>query len=392
MKNRWVILGASIVIQIILGGIYAWSVFTPPLCEGYGLTTGGAGLIFGATVAVFTLAMIFAGRIQDARGPRLTAGIGAILFGLGYIIASFSGGSLPLLILGIGVVSGAGIGFGYVCPLATSMKWFPRHKGLISGVAVAGFGGGAIFLSKGASLLLDRGMDVLEIFRLIGIAPGLVAFGASMLLVNPGADPEKKQAEGGKRIDLKAILFSRTYLVLFTGMFAGTFGGLLIVGNLKPIGLAGGMAGQTATLGIGLFAIGNAIGRVGWGGIMDRIGFLSIPLCLVMLGFGALLFLGASSPALFLTATVLSGMSFGGCFVLFAARVAGIYGTNHFGSVYPLVFLSYGISGITGPTLAGWIYAGFGSFTAPIALSIAIAWLSALLTWRLGAPGRKQGR
>ena len=114
MKNRWIVLIAGILIQIILGGLYAWSIFTPSLTAAFGITKAQSRNIFGISIAVFTLAMILGGRVLASKGPRLTALIGAILFMAGYLLASKSGGQLSLLILGISVLSGAGIGFGGV--------------------------------------------------------------------------------------------------------------------------------------------------------------------------------------------------------------------------------------------------------------------------------------
>lgn len=116
MKNRWISLTAGVMIQIILGGIYAWSTLIVHLGETYGITKGQGGFIFGLCITTFTITMVFAGRFLVAHGPQLTAGIGSVLFSGGYLIASFSGGSYALLLLGLGVVTGAGIGFGYVCP------------------------------------------------------------------------------------------------------------------------------------------------------------------------------------------------------------------------------------------------------------------------------------
>ena len=123
MKNRWLILLAGTIIQTILGGIYAWSFFAPELMDTYGLSRGQSGVIFGLCIAVFTVTMIAGGRLLFARGPRLPACLGAALFGAGYLVASASSGNFWLLLVGIGILSGAGIGFGYVCPLTVGMQW-----------------------------------------------------------------------------------------------------------------------------------------------------------------------------------------------------------------------------------------------------------------------------
>ncbi|MGM0444517.1 MAG: MFS transporter, partial [Fibrobacterota bacterium] len=153
-KNiRWVVLMAGVLLQTAIGGIYAWSAFVPSLVEHHGFSRAQTGLLFGVQVIIFTITTLPAGKLLQKRGPRLTAAIGAVLFGLGYVLASFAGSSFAGLLLSLGVVTGIGIGMVYVCPLTTGMKWFPRNKGMVTGVAVAGFGAGAIALSAVAEYL-----------------------------------------------------------------------------------------------------------------------------------------------------------------------------------------------------------------------------------------------
>lgn len=232
--KKMIILISSILIMICLGGVYAWSIFVQPLKTEHGLTTAQTQLIFGFTIAAFTIAMIFSGRMEKKRGPRLTASIGAILFSLGYLLASFSGGRIILLLVGISILSGAGIGFGYICALATPIKWFPHYKGLITGLSVAGFGGGAIILSSLVKTFLESGIPVLGIFRIVGIGYGIVIFLSALLFSVPG---EEKGKAAETSLDIRVLLRDIKLWALFSGLFAGTFAGLLIIGNLKPIGL-----------------------------------------------------------------------------------------------------------------------------------------------------------
>jgi OFA family oxalate/formate antiporter-like MFS transporter len=131
--KKYLVALASFLIMICIGGVYAWSIFVPPLKAEHGLTTAHTQLIFGFTIAMFAIAMIFAGKIEKKHGPKITALIGAALFSMGYLFASFSNGQVLILLIGIGIFSGSGISFGYVCSLATPIKWFPRYKGLITG-------------------------------------------------------------------------------------------------------------------------------------------------------------------------------------------------------------------------------------------------------------------
>lgn len=389
MKNKWIILVAAIVLQTILGGIYAWSVFIPPLREIYHLTAGQTGMIIGIAFATFAFSMVFAGQLLEARGPRLTASIGALLYAAGYLTASFSGGSYLIILLGIGILMGTGIGFGYVCPLSTCMRWFPKNKGMISGVAVAGFGGGAIVVTKLATMMFAGGLDVLTVFRWLGITLGIPALIAALLLQNPDDEEQHHSEAETMKEPLMKILFRREVILLFTGMFAGTFGGLMVIGNLKPIGLSSGQLESYATLGISVLAIGNVMGRITWGTIIDKIGTIAIPLSLLMLGLAAVLFLVPSSPMIFLAAAVLTGFSFGSCFVLYATETAHLFGPSAVGRIYPYIYLAYGVSGIIGPSAGGWIYEISGSYTGAILMAIALAWTCATVIWLMSGSKQK---
>lgn len=379
--KRYIILIASLVMQLCLGGLYAWSAFVPGLADGYGMSQTQTQLIFGLTIASFTIAMVWAGRLQDRHGPRPIAITGGILFGLGYLLASFSAGAFVFLLIGIGIIAGAGIGFGYVCPLATCVKWFPEHKGLVTGLAVAGFGAGAIVLSAVARVFFANERDVLELFRWIGIWYGVAVVAAALLLSNP---PHFKAIKGKAAVKLGQLLRDRAFWSLVIGMLAGTFAGLLVIGNLAPIGLSAGVSAAVATAAISSFAVGNAIGRVSWGYITDKIGRISIPASLFCLAVSvALLIPGFSSGWFFIIIAALMGFGFGACFVVYVAQTVTDYGAEVVGSIYPLVFLAYGASGILGPTTGGWFYDISGSYmlaaVAAAAISAAGAFFSHLL-------------
>ena len=147
-ENRWLVVAGALIIQVCLGAIYSWSVFVNPLKEVFFYTTTQTQIIFSLALATFALVMIFAGRLQDRRGPRLVATLGGVVLGGGYLLASLTGGSFPLVALTVGIIGGAGIGLAYVCPIAACVKWFPDKRGMVTGLAVAGFGAGA-WLSDG---------------------------------------------------------------------------------------------------------------------------------------------------------------------------------------------------------------------------------------------------
>lgn len=375
MKNRWIALLAGVLIQIILGGIYAWSPLISLLGETYGLTKGQGGFIFGLCITTFTLTMVFAGRFLVAHGPQLTAGLGAVLFTGGYLLASFSEGSYPVLLLGLGVITGSGIGFGYVCPLAVGMKWFPHNKGLVTGISVAGFGGGAIILSSVAGYFLHSGMPVLVFFRWWGIVAGSILFIASLFLMEPAARVTTRP----KRAGIGEVL-SIQFALCAMGIFAGTFAGLLINGNLVPIVIEGGIASSRSRMAISLFAVGNAVGRIGWGHLFDRLGFKSIPISLLGMSVACIpLFLQLPKWLLLLDVSII-GFFFGANFVIFASAIARYFGQTLFSTLYPLCFIAYGLAGFIAPGIGGYFKDLTGSFRISLIGAIAIVVFAGILS------------
>ena len=361
MKRRWIILMASLVFQVILGGIYAWSIFIPSLQRLYDISTSKSSFIFGLTIFVFTLTMIFAGKVLNKIGPRFTAIIGATFYAAGFLLASFSGGNYYIILIGIGIITGIGIGFGYICPLTTCIKWFPKQKGLITGLAVAGFGGGAILLTRHVSFLLNMGLDTLDIFQNIAVVAGIPALIAASLLTNP---PDYRVAKEKAAQNIMTLLKNRVTLAAIIGIFSGTFGGLMVVSNIKVIGLTSQLAENYAILSISLFAIGNALGRIIWGTVFDRVGRIAIPVSLTLLGLSSLLLL-LSSPVLFNLGALITGIAFGGCFVLYFLRIEDRFG-DLVAQIYPYIFLFYGMSAIFGPMLGGWIFDQTGTYILAI--------------------------
>lgn len=373
MNNRWIVLGAGCLIQTILGGIYAWSTFVPYLNKDYGLTTGQCGFIFGATILIFASAMIIAGRVLVNKGPRFTVSVSAGLFTLGYLLASISGGSFVLLLLSLGGIVGCGIGFGYVCPLSIGMKWFPERKGLVTGVAVAGFGAGAIVLSSVAEYFLLAGTDVLTFFRWFGICAGGILFVAAFCL----SEPDSARGVTAPPRDVSDI-FSLPFLVSSIGIFAGTFAGLLIVGNLAPIILKAGLTETQAALAVSMFAVGNGAGRVAWGRFFDHLHYKSIPISLVTFAVVSVVLLLPIADWLLMFTVLLIGFFFGSNFVIYASAISRYFGTHSFPRLYPICFLAYGVAGVIGPGLGGFLADTTGSYTASIYICIALVSLAGI--------------
>lgn len=371
--KKYVVMAAAVIMQVCLGGIYAWSAFVPSLRHQFGYSATETQIIFGTCVCVFSFTVMLPGRLHDRWGPRPLSVASGVLVALGYLGAWHWGGSLPMLWLSAGVVGGLGIAFGYVCPLATAVKWFPRSKGLVCGIAVAGYGGGAVMLSWIVEAMLARGVAVLDIFGIVAAiyGPVIVCMGLLMMVPKTAATAEKETPI----VAGPTVMKDRRFWLLFAGMFCGTAPGLAVIGNLKPIALSLGNTAAVAALSVSVLAAGNAAGRVLWGMLYDRAGGrLAIVLMLAAMGAAAAGVMLAGQGAAFLAVAALAGFCYGGNFCIFPAEVARVFGSHRVGSVYAMVLFAQGISAIVGPAMGGLSADLFSTYWVGLALAAAVAW------------------
>jgi OFA family oxalate/formate antiporter-like MFS transporter len=387
--RRWIVLLGAVLVQMVLGGVYAWSTFAKALIETYPLNHTQAQSVFSAAIATFTLVMIPAGRVLERLGPRPVAAVGGILFAAGYFVAAASGGNPWALMIGAGIVAGAGIGCGYVCPLSTCAMWFPHHRGLVTGVAVAGFGLGAVAMSSAGEAMLRSGMDVLTILGWIGGTGGAVVVLGALALARPapsastGEDPPadtptrdlaESAADPAPSPPSHRI---RRAVQLGAGLTAGTFAGLLVVSNLKSIGDSRGLDSAWVAPAVSIFAVGNAAGRLLAGHLVDRLGERAVlGSLLAMAGTMTLLLAFAGVGPLFLHASLLVAMAFGSCFVVYVAQVAREFGPSGVARLYPWMFLGYGGSGLLAPIFGAALFDLTGSYT-PALITAAVLALAA---------------
>ncbi|MDP3282861.1 MAG: MFS transporter, partial [Desulfobacterales bacterium] len=168
--RRYIILVSAVIMQMCLGATYSWSVYVEPLRKLTGLLQGLVQLPFSVFYFAFPFTMIFSGFFLKRFGPAFCAVSGGILFGSGWILAGFGGNHFGFTITGIGLMGGVGAGLAYIVPIATCIRWFPERKGLVTGIAVAGFGGGAAFVSQAAGMMINSmGKSPFEAFTLFGI-------------------------------------------------------------------------------------------------------------------------------------------------------------------------------------------------------------------------------
>ena len=386
--NRWKVALGAIAIQMCLGAIYAWSVFTTPL-QDEGWSKVETQIVFATGLATFAIVMVYAGSKLQSWGPQRLALAGGLTLGTGYAVAAIGGGDTFLaVLLGIGLIGGAGIGLAYVVPIAVGMRWFPDHKGMISGVAVAGFGFGAMGWIKVAGAwgnLIDRiGLD--GTFVVYGLAFAvIVALGSTTMKRPPsgwlpaGFTPPEQSGEGGEDFTPRQMLRTPQFHLISLTFMVSAGAGLMAIGVMKLYGVealtGGGVTESEADAIAGtamavFFSLANGIGRLAWGTLSDKLGRKrAVVVMTASQGVFLLLFttMAQSEWSLYLAAT-LTGFNFGGNFALFPALTADEFGNRAVADNYPWVFLSYGAGGIIFPILGGAL-GDAGNF--PLAFSIA---------------------
>ncbi|MFO8066682.1 MAG: MFS transporter [Bacteroidales bacterium] len=378
--KKYLTVFASFIIMLCIGSVYAWSIIASELIEKYNFSASQSQVIFGTLIAIFPATMIFVGQLGEKIKYRYIGYISGLLFFAGYFTGSYSHGNFTVILLGIGIMAGIATGFGYWVALTSPVQWFPEKKGLITGIAAAGFGLGAVFMSEVSEKILSDGKDVLQLLRTVGVSYGLIILILSNLLYQ---NPETLNSKE-KPVIIANLLGSSIFKKLFFGIFLGTFAGLLIIGSLKIIGEQGYIPLSYLVLGVSLFAVANFLGRIVWGFLSDYIGAsLSIFLALFFQSIAIIsLNIIVLSNISYLILALLTGFGFGGNFVLFAKETAQVFGVRNLGIIYPYVFLGYAIAGIAGPMSGGLLFDLTGSFTYAIYVASIMSLAGSLLFLR----------
>ena len=390
IQNRWLVVVGAILIQLCLGAIYAWSVFTPALKDA-GWTKVETQIVFSVGLAFFAIVMVWAGKKLAVWGPKKLATLSAVVLGIGYALAGLFGGTnfWALTIL-IGVIGGAGIGIGYVVPIAVGMRWFPDKKGMITGLAVAGFGFGAMLWVKLAGawghLIADYGLS--STFTIYGVVFAVLVFiGATWMVFPPEGwlpegyiPPETAAGNASNKQDFTSNEMLKTpqfFLIFLTFVFSAG-AGLMSIGLMKLYPMealtANGFTNLEASAIAGtamavFFSLANGLGRIIWGSLSDLLGRrLSIIIMAATQGIIIIAFTKmAGTPVLLYLGATLIGFNFGGNFALFPTITADTFGAKNIGENYPFVFLAYGVGGIVGPIFGGRL-GDLGNF--PLAFTI----------------------
>src|SRR5712675_186565 len=400
-NNRWVIAIAGVFFQIALGAVYAWSVFRVPLAKQFGWSISEVTLTFTISIFVLGIAAFFGGLWLNRQGPLIVAVTGGALYGLGVFLASFSANRLWWLYLSYGLIGGVGLGFAYIVPVAVLVKWFPDRRGLITGIAVGGFGAGALVTAPVATHLIQS-VGVLKTFAYLGIAFLVVTVAAGYFMQNPpegwtprGWAPTASQVSQRSSRDytLSEALRTWQWWALWLLLFLNTCAGISVISQESPLfqELARVSAVTAASM-VGIVSIGNALGRVFWAWASDSI-TRRATFVVMFLGQAVLFWIlpSISSAAMVTVVAFIVLMCYGGGFGTMPAFTADYFGSRNVGPIYGLMLTAWGFASAFGPLLVAYMRQTTGSYHGALHVIAAIMAVSMLLPFVVHPPKRIEG-
>jgi MFS family permease len=379
--NRWLVPPAALAVHLSIGQVYAFSVFKLPMVTRFDTELTPISVIFSIAIAMLGLSAAIGGTWIERNGPRKAMALSATCWVSGFLIGALGvqTGQLWVVYLGYGVLGGIGLGIGYISPVSTLMKWFPDRPGLATGLAIMGFGGGALIASPlSTSLLKAYGLTatatpaatvdpiVLTFLTLAAIYGVLMALGAATVRVPaPGWRPEgwdPVAAGHGRKLQTTANVtaanairtptFWFLWIVLFTNVTAGI--GILEQASPMVQGFFGKIGPAEAAGFVGVLSLANMSGRFIWSSTSDVVG--RKPIYMLYLGAGALCYLllaaiGDTSPTVFIPLAAVILSFYGGGFATIPAYLKDLFGTVEVGAIHGRLLTAWSAAGIVGPMI-----------------------------------------
>jgi OFA family oxalate/formate antiporter-like MFS transporter len=398
LPNRWSIAAAGVVMQMALGAVYAWSVFRIPLTRAYGWTISEVTLAFTIAIFVLGFAAFAGGQWMRRSGPRQVALAAGVFYGLGIALTSLAADRLWWLYASYGLLAGCGLGLGYIVPVATLVKWFPDRRGMITGIAVAGFGAGALVTAPIATRLIER-IGLMQTFAVLGVIYLVAVVAAASRMQDPppgyrppGWAPSATAAAGRATRDftLREALSCWQWYGLWILLFLNVTAGIAILSQAAPMAEEMTAVSASAAAGfVGIISIANGAGRFLWASLSDAIGRRAV--FLAMFALQALLF--ASLPSIdnftvFSVVACLILLCYGGGFGTMPAFTADYFGAQNVGSIYGLMLTAWSLAGVVGPTLIARLREANGRYDEALYAIAGIMLVSAVIPLMVRPPVR----
>ena len=398
--NRWGLAAAGFLMQMALGAVYAWSVFRVPLSKQFHWSISEVTLTFTICIFVLGVSAFFGGLWLNKKGPRIVALTGGFLYGLGVFLASFSAGKLWWLYLSYGLIGGIGLGLGYIVPVTALVKWFPDRRGLITGIAVGGFGAGALVTAPLATYLIQS-VGVLQTFAWLGIVYLVVTMSTGYFMKNP---PEGWKPAGwvpsatltaqraAKDYTLGGALKTWQWWALWALLFLNTSAGISLISQESPIFQEIAKVSVIAAAGmVGIASIGNGVGRIFWAWTSDALTRRWTFLAMFLVQVGLFWMLPSLSTASVLTVvSFIVLMCYGGGFGTMPAFAADYFGSKNVGPIYGLMLTAWGCASAFGPLLIAHLRQSSGSYVGGLHLIAGIMAVSVVLPALVSPPASQK--
>lgn len=365
--------------MFLLGAIYAYGVLLPAMMLTFHWPHSTAALPQSVLLFVYAVGMSLGGLLQDRLNPRYIAMTGGLLFGLGLAFAGYAAG-LTLLVLSYGVLGGIGFGFAYVTAVTAAMRSYPRRRGLAAGLVVGAFGLGTFVWAPLAQHLLPNlgWQRVMMQFGMLVIVALPILGSFIRAPWHPHDVPGAHPAASG--VSLSTAVRSGLFWIVFAAYTLVTAVGLMLLAYLVGVGVAAGMSPLQAAFLLSVTAIGSGVGRFLMGWLSDHIGRFPALIGATVLEVVVLLLLSAGvTPSMLYYLAGLNGFAFGTWLSLYGPIATDLFGLKSAGAIYGALYLSYGIGGVLGPMLGGWLRDLSGSYRLPFLGGALFCLLAAIL-------------
>ncbi|MET8937886.1 MULTISPECIES: OFA family MFS transporter [Streptomyces] len=374
--SRWLVPPAALSIHLSIGQAYAWSVFKPPLEDALGLSGTQSALPFQLGIVMLGLSAAFGGTLVERRGPRWAMTVALVCFSSGFLISALGAATQQfwLIVLGYGFVGGIGLGIGYISPVSTLIKWFPDRPGMATGIAIMGFGGGALIASPWSAQMLESfGSDSKGIalaFLVHGLSYAVFMLLGVLLVRVPRPRTQEQRADGspaaaaGPQVSARQALRTPQFWLLWVVLCMNVTAGIGILEKAAPMitdffADTSTPVSVTAAAGfVALLSAANMAGRIGWSSTSDLIGRKNI--YRVYLGAGTLMYalialVGDSSKPLFVLCALVILSFYGGGFATIPAYLKDLFGTYQVGAIHGRLLTAWSTAGVLGPLIVNWI-------------------------------------
>lgn len=383
VKNRYIVLVGVLLAQFTIAGLYAWSALGLGLQLERGWSSDAVILPYSIAQTVFALTTILSGKLLDSKGPRIVMLIGALFYGGGLVVSGFA--NQPMLMnISFGVLTGIGIGFIYICPLATLVKWFPEKKGFVTGISLAVFASGSIVYKQVITFLFDNmNLNVSNSFIILGLISFVLIFIGALFTNNPPKYIRSETVITDSDFTTRAMIKNKKFKYLWVMYLMATIPGLLILGASANIGIEVGGLERSVALGlITILALTNGISRIIAGYLCDKFGTLEI----IKLNFyitiiSTLLLMTNFNQVMFMIGIVGVVFGFGSYLALFPVFTNRAFGSHWYGANYSIVYQAYGLASLFGIMAKIFV----GSFSNLFIVVLITSLIGLVLSYRIGA-------